>query len=108
MLLVLFSLASALAQCLTMESMAVTGAMGSEGSTTPGGMPCTDCTVEGDSNLLEVADIALPGTSVQPFVLALFVVGALLALGFPKSIPIPPGPLLPKRPRTLEFAVLRI
>lgn len=102
------SLASALGQCLVMGSMATPGAAVSERSTMPGDMPCANCTLGGDPSTLDEAAPALLGSIKPGFVLALIVVSALLALSFPKSIPIPPRPLLPKRPRTLKFAVLRI
>lgn len=106
--LISISLAGALGQCLLMGSMASTDTTAGVRSAMPGDMPCADCTVGSDSSLLDEAAPGLLGSMKPGFVLVLIVVSALLALSFPKSIPIPPRPLLPKRPRTLKFAVLRI
>lgn len=95
-------------QCLAMGSMSFEGSAAGDRTSVPGEMPCADCTAGGDPRLLDETAPALLGSMKPGVVLALIVVGALLALSFPKSIPIPPRPLLPKQPRTLKFAVLRI
>lgn len=66
-----------------------------------------DCTIGSDSRTLD-ATTAIPINPKLWSGLALVLVSALLAINFPKTIPIPPRPRLPKRPRTLKFYALRI
>lgn len=105
---VLISLAGILGQCLALGALPLNGGIVGEPSTMQEGMPCGDCAAGTGSNLLEAGGAALPGGLQPALVLALVVVSTLLALSFPRTIPIPPQPLLPRRPRTLKFVVLRI
>lgn len=111
---VLISLASVLGQCLAAgampldEAVPLNGGIVGEPSTMQEGMPCGDCAAGSGSDLLEAGGAALPGSLEPALVLALVVVSTLLALSFPRTIPIPLQPLLPRRPRTLKFVVLRI
>lgn len=105
------SLAGALGQCLVEGSTSLFAAVAAKapaGSAMPDDMPCEHCTAGDDSQSLDEAAVTPTGSLKPGFALALIMVSTLLALSFPKSIPIPPRPFLPKRPRTLEFAVLRI
>ncbi|GEM_PF-4139600 len=69
--------------------------------------PCAACTMGTESRSLDDLGV-IPASPKLWSVLALVLVSALLAVNFPKRVPIPPLPLLPKRPRTLKFYALRI
>lgn len=106
-------LAAALGQCLmaaTTQSVpagTTTMANMNDHSNMASTMPCADCTMGSDSRAVDGAT-AIPADPKLWSVLALVLFSALLAINFPKTIPIPPRPLLPKRPRTLKFYALRI
>lgn len=109
--LLVVALAGALGQCLVEGSASIFAAVAPEspaGSAMLEEMPCEHCTIGGDSQSLDEAAVALTGSLKPGFALALILISTLLALTFPKSVPIPPRPFLPKRPRTLKFCVLRI
>lgn len=70
-------------------------------------MPCHPCTLDSDPITLD----ELPLLSALPSVVlygAVFLAVVLLWPRAPRALRVPPGPLLPGRPRTLKFYALRI
>lgn len=109
--LVVVSLGVALGQCLAMGSMRLLGAAAADTGgypMVPGDMPCADCTAGGDKTLPGPEAASLRTDPEPAAVLAPVLASPLLALAFPKIIPIPRRPFLPARSRTLKFCVLRI
>lgn len=105
--LMVASLADPLVRCQGMDA-AASGAAAAAQAAAPATMPCAECGAGDAGRLLASGSDALPGGAEPWLVFALVVMSVLLALGMPKSIPIPRRPVLPTRPRTLEFCVLRI
>jgi hypothetical protein len=100
-----------LGQCLADQTSLLTVAtadMSKHSPTMRESMPCVTCTAGSDSSSLAEGTLTLPANPKSWFVLALVVVSTLLSINLPKSVPIPPLPVLPKRPRTLKFYALRI
>ena len=107
--LLVIPLANALGQCVLMDvPSAQAPAPTGEQAPAYDAMPCADCSIGGGWRSLDRAAPALAATLKPWFVFALIVVSTLLALAAPKSISLPRAPLLPVRPRTLVFCVLRL
>lgn len=74
---------------------------------TPGTMSCTVCRQQMDARSFDQGALAPPAPAFQTAVALLFL-GVLFTLPVVRRVSIPPMPLLPQRPRTLKFCVLRI
>lgn len=75
-----------------------------------GGISCPPsvCAVTTDDRMLS-GEAVIPSAGFKPWSVVLFVAATLLLTsGLPRRLPLPPQPLLPKRPRTLKFYALRI
>lgn len=70
-------------------------------------MPCAACAAGSESRPLDRSG-PVPTTPNIAIAIAIFLVSFLLALHVPKTVSIPPLPLLPKRPLTLKYYALRI
>jgi len=101
----LSALASAEATTAVVESTAET-----ESDRMAGGISCPPslCAATTDDRLLS-GEAVIPSAGFKSWSVVLFVAATLLlASGLPRRLPLPPQPLLPKRPRTLKFYALRI
>jgi len=70
--------------------------------------PPSACAATTDDRL-HSGDTMVPSAEFKPWSVVLFVATTLLLTSaLPRKLPVPPQPLLPKRPRTLKFYALRI
>lgn len=116
MCILMVSIVTVFVHCLSLAasidpSKTVVVSAGESGSNMmAGGISCPPsvCAVTTDDRLLSgepaIASAGFKFSSVVLFVAATL----LLTFALPRRIPLPPHPLLPKRPRTLKFYALRI
>jgi len=110
------SLATLFVQCLSAPAYvdaasavaASTADTGSDQMTNGISCPPSVCAVTTDDRLLS-GEAVIPSAGFKSWPVVLFVAATLLLTsGLPRRLPLPPQPLLPKRPRTLKFYALRI
>lgn len=109
-LVVLAALAVALAlflgRCLTAPSETSMTMSARDGGQLP--IPCPEhCAGEASTADNGAPGLVTPNNAASPWIAGVFF-AVLILLAAPSNSPVPPRPVLPKRPRALKFYALRI